>query len=65
MEMGQIIINYFIYLFTIEAEERMSSWPNFLLHSEMVIQRHFLHSCQQALICIHCKDFTTHKINNH
>lgn len=33
----------------------MSCWTHFLLHCEMIIQRHFLHSCQHALIRVHCK----------
>uniref|UniRef100_A0A2P2KZB4 Transferase transferring glycosyl groups n=1 Tax=Rhizophora mucronata TaxID=61149 RepID=A0A2P2KZB4_RHIMU len=30
----------------------MCRGTNFLFNREMVIQRHFLHSCHQAFICI-------------
>lgn len=48
-------------LLTIEAKEAIGSWPNTLLHREVVVQGHLLHLCHQALFTIHCD----HKHKNH
>lgn len=43
-------VKLIVSLYTIEAKEGVSCRANFLLDSEMVIQRHLLHSCQQAFV---------------
>lgn len=41
---------------TIEAEEGMGGGADFLLDSEMVVQRHLLKSCHHTLVRVHCKN---------
>lgn len=40
--------------FTIEAEEGIDGGAYYLLHREVVVQRHLLHPCHQAFIRVHC-----------
>ena len=40
--------------FTIESKKGIGRRAHFLLHLEVVVQGHLLHSCHQAFICIHC-----------
>lgn len=39
---------------TVEPEERVRGRPYFLLHAEVVIQRHLLEAGQEAFVSIHC-----------
>ena len=44
-----------LVLLTIESKKSIGGGAHFLFHSEMVIQRHFLHSSHQTLIRVHCQ----------